>query len=223
MGHRDYRRFLILSSPRCGTHMLRTSFQRHPAVVARTELFNPDRNHNEPFDDTLPAEQVLDEHVYCDYPGRVRAVGFALHRSGARIGRWPDLWRILESDPGIHVLSLRRENLLLRYLSLCLMRERNRSGLGDAFVPDPRDLDPSTLKAEFERSERELAHVDQRFPAHPLMRLSYEQLCRDYPTQRACVERQDPHRCRPLSSRRIPGPHKPIEPKARFSRRHRAG
>jgi hypothetical protein len=37
-----YRRFLILSSPRSGTHMLRTSFDGHPSIVAHTELFNPD-------------------------------------------------------------------------------------------------------------------------------------------------------------------------------------
>jgi hypothetical protein len=54
---RAYRRFLILSSPRCGTYMLWTSFAHHPTVVAHTELFNPDWNPNEPFDETTPTDR----------------------------------------------------------------------------------------------------------------------------------------------------------------------
>jgi len=179
-GDRPYRRFLILSSPRSGTHMLRTSFHGHPEVVAHTELFNPDWNRNEPFDDTLPAATVLRDHAFRVYPARVAAVGFALHRSGARFGAWPDLWALLEADAALHVISLRRHDLLRRYLSHCLMRERNRSGQGAAFVPAPRAYRPHDLRAEFERAERELAAFDRRFAGHPLLRVAYEQLRDDY-------------------------------------------
>jgi hypothetical protein len=160
--------------------MLRSSFAGHPSVVARTELFNPDWNRNEPFDDSGPADTVLREHVFRDYPPRVKAVGFALHRSGARFGNWPDLWELLEADTDLHVISLRRDNLLRRYVSFCLMRQRNRSGRGAQFVPVPRAHPPLHLQAEFERAERELAAFDERFGAHPMIRVSYEQLCSDY-------------------------------------------
>lgn len=175
-----YRRFLMLSSPRCGTHMLRTSFHDHPAVIARTELFNPDWNRKEPLDESLPARVILSEQVYRDYPARVEAVGFALHRSGARFGQWPTLWSLLESDTEIHVISLRRNNLLRRYISHCVMRERNRSGQGKAYIPPPRRYQPKELQSEFERAEKETADFDQRFAAHPLLPVPYEQLCDDY-------------------------------------------
>jgi hypothetical protein len=171
MTQRPYRRFLILSSPRCGTHMLRTSFSGHPNVVARTELFNPDWNRNEPFDDSMPAATVLAKHVFRPYPGRVGAVGFALHRSGARLGNWLDLWRLLEADTDLQVISLRRDDLLRRYVSFCLMRERNRSGEGEAFMPAPRAYRAADLQAEFERAERELAVLAPFFtkdPAQPM-------------------------------------------------------
>ena len=160
--------------------MLRTSFQGHPEIVAHTELFNPDWNRNERLDDTLPAATVLREHAFRVYPARVAAVGFALHRSGARFGNWPDLWGILEADTELHVISLRRNDLLRRHLSHALLRERNQSGQGAAFVPAPRAYRPEDLQAEFERAERELAVFDRRFAEHPLLRVAYEQFCDDY-------------------------------------------
>lgn len=160
--------------------MLRTSFHGHPEIVARTELFNPDWNHDEPFDDSMPAAAVLREHVFRDYPPQVRAVGFALQRSEARFGDWPDLWSLLEADTELHVISLRRHDLLRRYLSFCLMRERNRSDQSENFAFEPRAYRPEDLRAEFERAERELAAFDRRFAAHPLLRVAYEQLCDDY-------------------------------------------
>lgn len=183
--HRSFRRFLILSSPRCGTHMLRTSFADHPSVIAHTELFNPDWNVNEPFDDSIPAKRILDEYVFRRQPATIGAVGFALHRSGARFGNWPELWNLLEADAELAVISLRRNDLLRRFISFCLMRERNRSGLGDAFVPSPRAYRPADLQSEFERAESELAAFDERFADHPLLPVSYEQLVDDYaPTLR---------------------------------------
>jgi hypothetical protein len=161
--------------------MLRTSFAHHPTVVAHTELFNPDWNPNEPFDETTPAATILSDYLFRSYPTAVRAVGFALHRSGARFGPWPDLWAQLEADTDLHVISLRRCDLLRRYVSFCLMRERSRSGLGTAYTPAPRAYHREELQAEFERAEQELAAFDERFAAHPLLRVTYEQLCDDYP------------------------------------------
>jgi hypothetical protein len=180
MAHANHRRFLILSSPRCGTHMLRTSFAGHPSVVAHTELFNPDWNRNEPFDDDTPTADILNQYLFRPYPPGVRAVGFVLHRSGARFGNWPDLWSRLEADTELYVISLRRMDLLRRYVSFRIMRERSRSGLGPAFVPARRAYRAEELQAEFERAESELAAFDDRFVAHPLLRVTYEQLCTDY-------------------------------------------
>lgn len=165
--------------------MLRTSFAGHPSVIAHSELFNPDWNRNEPFDDSMPAARILGEHVFQPHPPRVGAVGFALHRSGARFGPWPDLWTLLEADAELAVISLRRNDLLRRYVSFCLMRERNQSGRGDDFRPAPRAYRREDLQAEFERAEAELAAFDDRFASHPLLPLSYEQLRDDYrPTLR---------------------------------------
>ena len=155
--------------------MLRTALNMHPSVVAKTEMFNPDWTAGEPFDDSAPAQAVLDGHIFCTYPPHVAAVGFILHRSGARFGHWPRLWQLLEEDVELHIISLRRQNLLLRYLSYQAMRDRQRNRPRIA-----RYLDPVELREEFEKQEQELAEFDQRFGGHPLIKVSYEQLCSDY-------------------------------------------
>jgi hypothetical protein len=175
MGTKAYRRFLILSTPRSGTHMLRTSLNMHPAVEAKTEMFNPDWTVGEPFDEHIPEQKILTDYIFRDYPAHIAAVGFILHRSGARFGNWPGLWRLLEDDTELHILSLRRYNLLQRYLSYHAMRDRNRNRPFCA-----KHLSVDELRGEFEHQERELADFDRRFAAHPLMKLSYEQLCADY-------------------------------------------
>ncbi len=48
------------------------------------------------------------------------------------------------------------------YLSFCIMRERNRSGLGEDFTPEPRAYEAPHLQAEFERAEQELPAFDAR-------------------------------------------------------------
>ncbi len=154
--------------------MLRTSLDRHPEIVALTEVFNPDWLPETDFhEDTLPPV-ILKDHVFCAYPPEIGAVGFALHRSGARVVKWPQLWRWLEGDEQLSVISLRRENLLRRYLSFQIM-------VDPASDPrQPRAFRPEVLLAEFQRREAEAVAFDRRFAGHPLLPVSYEQLCTDY-------------------------------------------
>ena len=155
--------------------MLRTSLNMHRAIVAKTEMFNPDWTAAEPFDENTPEHAILEDHIFCNHPANVAAVGFILHRSGARFGNWPELWQQLENDTELRVISLRRHNLLRRYLSYQAMRDRQKKR---PFVA--KRFQEQELRAEFERREQETAAFDRRFAKHPLMRVSYEQLCSDY-------------------------------------------
>jgi len=170
---RDYRRFLVLTSPRCGTHMLDGALAAHPQVVSLSEVFNPDWIVGAPFDERTPEDEILDGHVFCSYPPPIKAVGFALHRSGARFGRWPTLWQRLERDTDLHVIHLSRLNLLGRYVSYRLMREREPRD-------QPRVFTPEELQADFRIQETTVSAFDERFAKHPRLDLKYEQLVADW-------------------------------------------
>jgi hypothetical protein len=178
-----YRRFVVLSSPRSGTHMLRTALGQHPAIVAQSEVFNPDWTKGAPFDGNTPAKEILERHVFLPRPPGVGAVGFVLHRRGAKFGGWPDLWDLLEADRTLHVISLRRLDMLRRYLSWRVMREPKTS------PPSPKVVPPDELLAELEQHEADVVAFDRRFAQHPLLSVTYEDLCSAYqPTIRRIQE-----------------------------------
>lgn len=171
---RPYGKFIILSSPRSGTHMIQTALRNHPNLAAHSELFNPDFLHDEPFGPGTPAEVILNQHIFRPYPPSVQKVGFIIHRSGAPFGDWPNLWQSLQEDKAIYVVSLRRRNLLRRYLSyqvMCTFREA---------PPQPLTFDPEELKSDFEYQRQEIDLFDQRFADHPLLKVHYEDLCEHY-------------------------------------------
>lgn len=171
---KPYRRFIILSSPRSGTHMLRTALKNHPNIAARTEVFNPDFLHDRPFGPQTPAKEILNKHIYRDLPAKIQMLGFIIHRSGAPFGNWPDLWEMLQDDKDIYVISLRRRNLLKRYLSYQVMRTFKGS------PPKPLTFDPEALKKDFICQQKEVDAFDERFAGHPLIKVYYEDLCTDY-------------------------------------------
>ena len=171
---KPYRKFIILSSPRSGTHMIRTALRNHPDIVAHSELFNPDFLKNEPFGPQTPEDVILGQYIFRDYPPNVEQVGFIIHRSGAPFGHWPDLWSLLQADKGLFVISLRRRNLLRRYLSYQVMRTFRGA------PPTPLTFDPEVLKRDFIYQQREIDAFDQRFAGHPLLKVYYENLCSNY-------------------------------------------
>ena len=171
-----YRKFMVLSSPRSGTHMLRASLDGHPRAVCLDEMFNPDYTRDLPFTADTPEEEILDQFVFGEYGSEIQAVGFCIHRLGARFGNWPRLWEILEGQSDLPVISLSRENLLRRYLSFQLRNHRNLV----TRPPSPMEFDPEKLVIDFQRQRAKVEEFDRRFASHPVIHVAYERLCADH-------------------------------------------
>ena len=116
-------RWFISSYPRCGTHMLVTALDSHPALQCHGELFNP---HTDAGRHGLrKTSAVLEKFWQTD-------CGFAAHayigrRAGqatetAPRGIFQDFWSHI--PPDTRVISLRRRNHLRRYVSHCQAKIR---------------------------------------------------------------------------------------------------
>jgi len=122
----EYKKFVIISYLRSGTHLLRTALESHKEIVCQTEVFNSD-NPNLPYSLQIPSQSILDQWVYNDIPPDIRQVGFVLqayhpHALRAFPGirnnpNWEDIWGILQDIPKLKIIHLHRENLLKRHLS----------------------------------------------------------------------------------------------------------
>ena len=174
---KKYRKFVLLTCPRSGTHMLKSSLEANPHIVCLTEMFNPDYIEGKyDYDDSMPAKRVLDHFIYCDYKPNIKAVGFCHHRIGAKFGNWPRLLDILKEDKDIAIISLSRENLLRRYLSVQLQQIKDL----DKANLKPMKFDPERLLQDFERQTRVINQFNHRFREHSIMQVTYEQMCNDY-------------------------------------------
>lgn len=142
----SYGRFVIVSYPRSGTHLLRTSLESHSAVLCQAEPFNSD-DPRLPYPLATSTAEILARWVYRDdVPAAVRAVGFVLqayhpHALAAFPGiranpAWADVWAQLAAMEDLKVLHLRRENLLARHLSHRMAR---RTGRWHAWDPESVD------------------------------------------------------------------------------------
>ncbi len=158
--------------------MLRRSLDLHPNIVCLSESFNPDYSSaNDYFTENTPANEVLERYIFAPRERKIRAVGFCLHRTGASFGNWPDLWQTLAGLPDLHIISLRRRNLLRRHVSF-----QNRPRRGVPWRPDPEPLVLQTheLIADFEHQTSRNQEFDQLFEGHPLLKIEYEDLCADF-------------------------------------------
>ena len=108
--------FMIASYPRCGTHMLRTTLNKHADISCATEVFNPtaaDGSHR-----FKRVNQVLQTywtrslngiiaHSYIGVPGGV--TGFAAPQG------YNDLWKQVPQN--LKIISVRRRDLFARHVS----------------------------------------------------------------------------------------------------------
>lgn len=125
----SYRRFVILSSPRTGSHMLAQALNSSPVIVCFREVFNAALEYVDfsvdGYDNFSAADRALRERdpvgflqtrIFGPQPDGIQAVGFKfLHNHGWKLSSVADA---LVADRDLHVLHLRRRNLLRMYVSL---------------------------------------------------------------------------------------------------------
>lgn len=127
----DYVRFIILSGPRTGSHMLAQALNSSPRITCFREVFNFLQDfiqfEVEGYDNfsaqdlALRSEdpiRFLEERIFSHHPEEIGAVGFKLHY-GQSLG-FPSLLERLVEDKEVRVLHLRRQNLLRMLVSLKL-------------------------------------------------------------------------------------------------------
>jgi len=127
-----YRRFIILSDARTGSHMLAQALDSSPLVICFRELFNGQLDliqydvegydNRDEADFALRKEdplRFLRERIFCEHPG-IDAVGFKYHYM-----HWtfPGVLDELTGDDDLYVLHLTRRNQLRMFVSLKLAEE----------------------------------------------------------------------------------------------------
>lgn len=184
IGHKNYRRFVVLSRARSGSNLLMSLLNSHPNVYGRGEVFTH-----------LQGREIattLDE-VFSRYPYYTKAVGFKLfyyHPIDASGAERYDLWQQLIAMENLHVIHLRRRNLLRsltsRKIALkqgvwksTLVTKKADKLATDVSLRKSVSFTPDELEQAFLESDIWQDESKEKFGQHPFLELFYEDLAQD--------------------------------------------
>lgn len=194
----NYVKFVIVSGERTGSNLLQMLLDSHTQIICRGELLNMDDEHRRrdfpDYDPTIDTDDdpltYLQNTLYASVPASIRAVGFRMQYSHARLEPWTKARDTIESDRETRVIHLTRENLLNRYLSYCLAVQSDR-WLDTTGAPDADDrkisLNIEDCVRYFTACEWYQDEADTIFSTHPKLDLTYEDLSADADSQMGCL------------------------------------
>lgn len=194
-GHLNYVRFVVVGRSRTGSNLLRSLLNAHSQVETYGEIFRSpdraamdwdhighlrqsDRMHHLLLEDPV---EFIETRVYSRYPAEIAAVGFKIFYYHAQEGAWRMVWPYLQQQSGLHVIHMKRRNMLSTHLS------RKRAEITDVWVntsgqreqPIAVTLDYDQCLADFERTRAWEVAADAMFAGHPKIELFYEDLAQD--------------------------------------------
>lgn len=167
-------RFIVVSLPRTGTHMLRTLLNQHPNIRTETELFNEHsklcrkwRKRSAPW--------MMENIAWRNGPQHIR--GCTIHLTHGY--SW-GIWQYLMGRSDVRYLCLRRFNLLQQYLSLQQARTHQRwQTYRHQARPPVRAMSfkPQQVERYFQDMAAYWDGFEQAFSNRPRCDVWYEELC----------------------------------------------
>ncbi|MBE0410697.1 MAG: sulfotransferase [Anaerolineales bacterium] len=192
-GHKGYTRFIILSRSRSGSNLLRGLLNSHSQVVTFSEMFKNPNIIGWDISGYPNSGRVLDlfqkdtrlfirKEVFKKFPKQIKAVGFKIFYYHAYGTELAPVWDYLKEDHRIHVIHLKRNNILKTHVS------KKRAQITDNWInltgereTAPKfKLDYEELLNDFTQTRAWEAEAEQFFKGHPKIEINYEQLVRDF-------------------------------------------
>ncbi|GIK37669.1 MAG: hypothetical protein BroJett011_15020 [Chloroflexota bacterium] len=173
-GHANYKQFIVLGRPRTGSNLLISFLNSHPNINAKNEIFF--RLNGRDY------REILNK-TFSKQPPYIKAAGFKIFYNQPYDDKNSGLWQELIEMQQLHVIHLRRRNILRTLLSRKISRKTEKWEATNA----GQLLDLQSRKVEFTRDElvdgfekiRGLEEeFDDKFRLHPGLTVYYEELVR---------------------------------------------
>lgn len=174
LGHRDYRKFIVLARSRTGSNLLLSYLNSHPRIFAQGEVFQKLHGRD--------PKKIL-ASVFGRQPRYIRAVGFKIFYYHPLDGENCPLWQELAGMSDLGVIHLKRRNIMKTLLS------RKMAARDHAWqcvsTPEPAEkkpafaIDSEELRQGFVRTREWETNAGKMFAAHRLIDLYYEDLVAD--------------------------------------------
>lgn len=198
-GNSNYCKFLIVTQPRSGSNLLFSYLNSVSDCVIFHELFSKTEKYIKWYSSRSSIyyqyekqEQIIylrdndpvsfvKKYVFRPYTCNIKCVGFKLFYDHARDSNSSGLWNYLADDQYLHIIHLKRKNLLEQYLSL-----QKAINKGVWIQKDNKRIEKfcTTIKKEnlehyFVQTESYQKQIDQIFAKQDKLEMYYEDLVED--------------------------------------------
>jgi LPS sulfotransferase NodH len=191
--HRDYTKFIVLCRSRTGSNFLRGLLNSHPNATVFGELFqNREAIHwgfnGYPQSKNLYQQflnqpvRFIEEQIFHKMPLDTCAVGFKIFYYHAQQDPWNIVWDYLLQNPSIHVIHMKRRNILETHVSK-IRAEQSGKWVNTSGKPEkigPVTIDYETCLEDLSRTRQSEQRFDALFENHPKLEVIYEDLAQDY-------------------------------------------
>lgn len=173
LGHRDFCHFMVLGHARTGSTLLMRLLASHPGVYVEEETFQKVGR--------KPIRLILGR-IYSSKPRNIKAAGFKILYTQPLDRKDSKVWDLLTEDSKIHVIHLKRRNVLRivasRKIALKTGEWTRKTGSANDRKKLVRIEKEELIKKIEEVSNWEREHAE-RFKDHPVLDVYYEDLAND--------------------------------------------
>ena len=181
IGNRNYRPFVVLTRDRTGSNMLIQSLNSHPRIAADYEIFARlgDRD-----------EQGVLAGCFSKQPFYISAKGFKIFYYHPQDRDHSPIWDMLAAVDGLHVIHLKRRNILHALVSSRIAYQTGTYGVrSDKEAQSYQNAVP-TVHFTVEDLERDFAQTREweqeaaaRFSDKPILDVAYEDTATQLPEE----------------------------------------
>ncbi len=179
MGHRNFRRFIVLTRDRTGSNMLIQALNSHPCIGADYEIFAKLRGRT---------ERTILDCAFGKQPFYIRAKGFKIFYYHPQDAECSQVWDMLAANEGLHVIHLQRRNILHALVSeraayatgVYGVRSEQEAKAYRRSVPQV-EFTAEELERGFRRTREWEREGAARFASRPMIEVEYEQIVTDLP------------------------------------------
>lgn len=175
--HTRYRRFVILCHARTGSTLLHTYLNSHPHILSLGEFIGMDFS-KKTGKQGLSTTEYIEKKGFRKYASRIQAAGFKVFYVYREMTPNREVLDWLENHPEVHIIHLRRENLLRTWVSL-KKAEQTQAWTKEENDRDRIHIDPAECLAALDKMKQEETTFRQLFTAHPCLEVTYEALTSD--------------------------------------------
>lgn len=177
IGHMNYRRFIVLTRDRTGSNMLVQALNSHPKIASDYEVFAKLYGRTE--------EEIM-SHAFGRQPFYIRAKGFKIFYYHPQDDSDSPVWEMLQAIEGLHVIHLKRRNILNALVSSRVAYQtgiygvRNDREASSSIEQLPLiRFTPEELEADFHKNRQWEDWGKRTFADKPMLDVAYEDVARD--------------------------------------------